>query len=85
MRNIVAGIGRGQLKVLDKRVEKKRYIYEYYQKHLGDLEGFHFMLMMEGIYSNCWLISIQLDADCKVKTLDIMKALEEDDVENRLI
>lgn len=85
MSNIVAGIGRGQLKVLDKRVEKKRYIYEYYQKHLGDLEGFHFMPMMEGTYSNCWLTSIQLDADCKVKPLDIMKALEEDDVESRPI
>src|SRR5699024_6647455 len=27
MSNVVAGIGRGQLKILDKRVEKKKYIY----------------------------------------------------------
>ena len=32
MSNVVAGIGRGQLKVLDQRVEKKRYIFEYYKK-----------------------------------------------------
>ena len=83
MSNIVAGIGRGQLKVLDKRVEKKRYIYEYYQKHLGDLEGITFMPMMEDTYSNCWLTTIQLADDCKVKPLDIMIALEEDDVESR--
>lgn len=83
MSNIVAGIGRGQLKVLDKRVEKKRYIYEYYQKHLGDLEGITFMPMMEDTYSNCWLTTIQLADDCKVKPIDIMKALEEDDVESR--
>lgn len=83
MSNIVAGIGRGQLRVLDKRVEKKRYIYEYYQKHLGDLKGITFMPMLEDTYSNCWLTTIQLDDDCKVKPIDIMKALEEDDVESR--
>ena len=33
MSNIVAGIGRGQLKVLDKRVAKKRYIFDYYKKN----------------------------------------------------
>lgn len=85
MSNIVAGIGRGQLKVLDKRVEKKRYIYEYYKRHLGDLPGIHFMPMMENTRSNCWLTSIQLDEDCKVKPLDLMIALEEDDVESRPI
>lgn len=85
MSNIVAGIGRGQLKVLDKRVDKKRYIYSYYQKHLGNLAGLHFMPMMEGTKSNCWLTSVQLDDGCKVKPLDIMLALEEDDVESRPI
>ena len=85
MSNIVAGIGRGQLKVLDRRVEKKRYIFDYYRKHLGDLTGIRFMPMMEGTKSNCWLTSIQLDEDCKVKPLDIMMALEEDDVESRPI
>lgn len=85
MSNIVAGIGRGQMKVLDRRVEKKRYIYDYYKKHLGDLAGIRFMPMMEGTKSNCWLTSIQLDENCKVKPLDIMIALEEDDVESRPI
>ncbi len=85
MSNIVAGIGRGQLKVLDKRVDKKRYIYSYYQKHLGNLAGLHFMPMMEGTKSNCWLTSVQLDDGCKVKPLDIMLALEKDDVESRPI
>lgn len=83
MSNIVAGIGRGQLKVLDKRVDKKRYIYDYYQEHLGDLEGMTLMPMMENTHSNCWLTTIQLDDACLVKPIDIMKALEEDDVESR--
>ncbi len=83
MSNIVAGIGRGQLKVLDQRVEKKRYILDYYKKHLGDLQGMHFMPEPNDTYCNCWLSVIQLDGDCAVKPLDIMKALEEEDAESR--
>ncbi len=85
MSNIVAGIGRGQLRVLDRRIEKKRYIFAYYQEHLGRLAGLSFMPMQEGARSNCWLSCIQLEDACPVKPLDIMKALEEDDVESRPI
>lgn len=83
MSNVVAGIGRGQLRVLDKRVEKKRYIYQYYQRALGNLDGLQLMPMQEDAYSNCWLTCIQLSPDCKVKPIDIMLALEKDDVESR--
>lgn len=83
MSNVVAGIGRGQLKVLDARVEKKRYIYEYYRKHLGDLPGLTLMPLGEDTYSNCWLTAIQLADDCAVRPADIMTVLEEDDIESR--
>lgn len=83
MSNIVAGVGRGQLKVLDQRIAQKRYIYDYYKKVLGDLEGVSFMPMLKDSSSNCWLTAIQLDKACKVKPLDIMLALEADDVESR--
>ncbi len=83
MSNIVAGIGRGQLKVLDQRVEKKRYIYAYYREHIGDLPGLEFMPLLEEGYSNCWLTTIQLSDHCDVKPLDIMLALEQDDIESR--
>src|SRR5699024_10373250 len=39
MSNISTGIGRGQLKVLDERVDKKRYIFEYYKRELEGLDG----------------------------------------------
>ncbi|MCB6994501.1 aminotransferase class I/II-fold pyridoxal phosphate-dependent enzyme [bacterium 210820-DFI.6.37] len=83
MSNIVAGVGRGQLKVLDQRIAQKRYIYDYYQHALGGLEGLSFMPMLEDTFSNCWLTAIQLDPSCKVQPLDIMLALEADDVESR--
>lgn len=83
MSNIVAGIGRGQLKVLEQRVEKKRCIFEYYQEHLGVLPGVSFMPMPAETRCNCWLSVIQLAADCPVNPMDIMRALEKDDVESR--
>lgn len=86
MSNIVAGIGRGQLKVLDQRVEKKRYIYEYYQRELGQLVGLKLMPRdMYNSYSNCWLTSIELKENCKIRPMDIMIALEENDIESRPI
>ena len=83
MSNIVAGIGRGQMKVLDQRIEQKRHIFAYYQEHLGDLEGLSFMPLHENERANCWLSVIQLTPDCKVRPLDVMVALEKEDIETR--
>ena len=81
--NIVAGIGRGQLKVIDERIAQKRHIFAYYQEHLGDLEGISFMPMHENERPNCWLSVIELSDDCPVKPLDVMVALEQGDIESR--
>lgn len=83
MSNIVAGIGRGQLKVLDQRVQKKRFIYDYYKKHLGGLDGVTFMPMNDWNQPNCWLTSMVLSG--KVKPIDIMLKLEENNIESRPI
>src|SRR5699024_2667155 len=42
MSNILAGIGRTQLKILDDRVETKRHIFRRYYHTLSDLPGVHF-------------------------------------------
>ena len=83
MSNVVAGIGRGQLKVLDKRVEKKRYIFDYYKRELGGLEGVELMPINEWNNPNCWLSCITLNG--KVRPLDIMEALEKENIESRPI
>ena len=83
MSNVVAGIGRGQLKVLDQRVAKKKYIFEYYKRELGNLEGIEFMPINDWNDPNCWLSCITLNGE--VRPLDIMKALEEEDIESRPI
>lgn len=83
MSNIVAGIGRGQMKVLDLRIQQKRHIYAYYKEHLGDLKGISFMPEHEDERANCWLSVIQLEDSCPVRPLDVMIALEKGDIESR--
>lgn len=83
MSNVVAGIGRGQLKVLDKRVAKKKYILEYYKRELGNLEGIEFMPINEWNNPNCWLSCITLSG--KIRPLDIMESLEKENIESRPI
>jgi len=79
--NVSAGIGRGQLKVLEKRVEKKRYIYNYYKEHLSDLEGLTLIPSNDWERSNHWLTAIQLTGD--VRPIDIILKLEEGNIESR--
>lgn len=83
MSNIVAGIGRGQLKVLDKRVYKKKYIFEFYKRELGELEGVEFMPVNEWNEPNYWLSCLTLSG--QVKPIDIMEALDKENIESRPI
>ncbi|MBM7661730.1 dTDP-4-amino-4,6-dideoxygalactose transaminase [Bacillus mesophilus] len=83
MSNVVAGIGRGQLKVLDQRVEKKNYIYEFYKRELGELEGVQFMPNTDWDAPNYWLSSMTLTG--KVRPIDIFEALEAENIESRPI
>jgi dTDP-4-amino-4,6-dideoxygalactose transaminase len=83
MSNVVAGIGRGQLKVLDQRVEKKKYIFEFYKRELGEFDGVEFMPVNEWDEPNYWLSSITLNG--KVRPIDIMEALEKGNIESRPI
>jgi len=61
--NVLAGIGRGQLEVLDERVRQKRAIFEFYQRALGDLPGFHFQPELPGTQSNRWLTALTIDPE----------------------
>ena len=84
MSNILAAIGRGQLRVLDERVEKKRKIFEYYKQSLGDIPGIEFMPEAPYGKSNRWLTVIlitpeEFDADREKVRL----ALEEENIEAR--
>ena len=81
MSNVVAGIGRGQLKVLEQRVAQKTKIYQHYVQELSSLEGVEFMPNNEWDKPNYWLSCIQLKG--KVRPLDVITALEQDNIESR--
>jgi dTDP-4-amino-4,6-dideoxygalactose transaminase len=83
MSNIVAGIGRGQLKILSERIARKKYIFEFYQKELGQLGGLTMMPINEWNEPNYWLSCITLKG--RVRPLDIIIALEEGSIESRPI
>lgn len=83
MSNVVAGIGRGQLKVLDQRVAKKTYILNFYKKELGSLEGISFMPENDWNKPNFWLSSMTVTGS--VTPLAIMEALEKENIESRPI
>lgn len=81
MSNVVAGIGRGQLKVLDQRIAKKRYIFEFYKRELEMLEGITFMPINDWNDPNYWLTCMQITGS--ITPEDIMVALEKADIESR--
>ncbi|AIY06298.1 aminotransferase [Planococcus sp. PAMC 21323] len=81
MSNVVAGIGRGQLKVLNDRVAKKNYIYNFYKDNLEDLEGVEFMPNNEWDQPNHWLSAMTLTG--KVRPIQVVEALEKENIESR--
>ncbi|MDD9795174.1 DegT/DnrJ/EryC1/StrS family aminotransferase [Priestia megaterium] len=83
MSNVVAGIGRGQLRVLMDRVEKKRKIYRSYKKAFENIEEIEMMPNCNYGESNNWLSCITLKESSIIKPLDIILALENENIESR--
>ena len=81
--NVLAGIGRGQLRVLDERIAKKKYIFDYYKEHLSGLEGLEMMPVQDYDEPNYWLSCILLNGN--VKPTNIIEALEAENIESRPI
>ena len=65
--NVCAGIGRGQMTVLDDHIAHHRHVAKLYQEAFADVEGIEFHSEMEGMESNYWLSTILLDEGLKVK------------------
>jgi pyridoxal phosphate-dependent aminotransferase EpsN len=82
--NVLAAIGRGQLRVLEQRVATRRRNFEYYQKALGELPGFAFM--PEAPYGRCtrWLTCVTVDPEVAGTDRErIRLALTEENIEAR--
>ncbi|MGB6151067.1 MAG: aminotransferase class I/II-fold pyridoxal phosphate-dependent enzyme [Pricia sp.] len=81
MSNVLAGIGRGQMEVLDQRVAARRKNFEFYKKHLCHLPEIEFLEEQEGFFCNRWLTCLLTPSfEHREK---IRLALLEEDIESR--
>ncbi len=83
MSNIVAGIGRGQLEVLNLRVQQRRANNQFYRNLLGSLEGITFLTESNGTFSNYWLTAMLIDPKIGISREDVRLGLEADNIESR--
>ena len=84
MSNVLAGIGRGQLRVLKQRVVQRRRVFERYVQAFADLPQIQWMPEPDGYHSTRWLTCFTLAGpDASQKCRQIMKALERHLIEAR--
>ena len=86
MSNICAGIGRGQMFVLDEHVTRRRAIHDLYVKLLAGVKGVKVMCQPEGegFNSNYWLTCITVEPEEAGFTReDVRLALDEENIESR--
>ena len=80
--NVCAGIGRGQLSVLDSRVKARRSNYDYYLKNLENSSNYQFLAEPDGVFSNRWLTTVLLGSP-GIAPEKMRLALEESNIETR--
>lgn len=82
MSNVCAGIGRGQLEVINERVAQRRANFQFYLNSLGKIPGISFQSGSAGMFSNRWLTALVVESQ-KTSPLQIQKALSECGIETR--
>jgi dTDP-4-amino-4,6-dideoxygalactose transaminase len=84
MSNLLAAVGRVQLRALDERVDKRRRNFEAYRRRLGELPGVGFQIEAEHGISTRWLTCMTLDPEIfGASPEDVRMALEAEDIEAR--
>lgn len=85
MSNILAGIGRGQMKVLNDRIEKKRKIYDLYKTLFENKKEITMQKIPKNTNPNNWLSVMYLGENVKIQPRDIINRLDENNIEARHI
>ena len=84
--NVCAGIGCGQMEVLDKHIARRRAIHELYKNGLADIKGIKvFDNPTPDFNSNFWLTTITISKDTGKTPDEIRLALESENIESRLL
>jgi len=82
MSNVLAGIGRGQMEVIDQRVEQRRQNYTFYKTQLSGINAVRFLDEPDGYFSNRWLTTVLID-ESVITPEQIRVELEKENVESR--
>ena len=85
MSNLLAAVGIGQLEVLHDRVARRREINALYAECLESIADIKFMPEPDYGVGNKWLTTITISASSQIKPLDIINALEAENIESRPI
>ena len=85
MSNVLAGIGRGQMEVLEERVAQRRSNFEFYKKELGHIPGITFLEELDGYTSNRWLTIMLIDSKLTngITSEDLRLTLDNENIESR--
>ena len=85
MSNLLAGVGRGQMEVIDERVKQRRNMHAFYLEHLDQVEGITFLKEPgEEYFSNFWLTTILIDPEKTGTThTQLMEEMEKHNIESR--
>jgi dTDP-4-amino-4,6-dideoxygalactose transaminase len=85
MSNILAGIGRGQMEVIEERVKSRRATFRFYKENLKDVEGINFLEEPDASYfSNYWLTTMLIDPSVtNTSWEEIQGKLEKENIETR--
>ncbi|WP_316811418.1 DegT/DnrJ/EryC1/StrS family aminotransferase [Pedobacter heparinus] len=83
MSNIVAGIGRGQMEVLDLHIKNRRSNFFYYKSKLDQIEEISFLEEPLGYYSNRWLTCILIKPNIEITRESVRIALANENIESR--
>ncbi len=83
MSNVIAGIGRGQLKVLSTRIARKKAIFNYYRQAFADHPELELMPISPKGEPNYWLSVVTIRRGAAFTPADIMAALDAENIESR--
>lgn len=82
--NVLAGIGRGQLRVINERVNARRNVFDIYNNELSSLDGIEFMSEAAFGRSSRWLTALTINPKkTSVKAEQVLDALESKNIEGR--
>jgi dTDP-4-amino-4,6-dideoxygalactose transaminase len=88
MSNVLAGIGRGQMEVLESHLESRRKMHEFYLALFKNIKGvIVYTVPNTDYYSNYWLSTILVDSEKTngITNENIRVSLEEENIESRLL